>query len=55
MCPGLGAENIQQEAELVAIIGKTCRRVSVEDALDYVGGYTWEMMLVSEIGNTVVT
>ena len=38
--PGLGAENIQQEAELVAIIGKTCRRVSVEDALDYVGGYT---------------
>ena len=24
--PGLGAENIQQEAELVAIIGKTCRR-----------------------------
>lgn len=28
------------EAELVAVIGKTCRNVSVEEALDYVFGYT---------------
>ena len=28
------------EAELVAVIGKTARNVSVEDALDYVFGYT---------------
>ncbi len=28
------------EAELVAVMGKPCRNVSVEDALDYVFGYT---------------
>lgn len=28
------------EAELVAVIGKTCRNVSAEEALDYVFGYT---------------
>jgi 5-oxopent-3-ene-1,2,5-tricarboxylate decarboxylase/2-hydroxyhepta-2,4-diene-1,7-dioate isomerase len=28
------------ECELVAIIGKPARRVSTDDALDYVGGYT---------------
>ena len=28
------------EAELVAVIGKTARNVSVEEALDYVFGYT---------------
>ena len=28
------------EAELAAIIGRTCRRVDEADALDYVGGYT---------------
>ena len=31
---------MQEEAELVAIIGKPCRNVSEEDALDYVFGYT---------------
>ena len=31
---------MQEEAELVAIIGKPCRRVSEADALDYVFGYT---------------
>ncbi len=28
------------EGELVVIMGRACRHVSVEDALDYVGGYT---------------
>lgn len=34
------AEEVQEEAELVAIIGKPCRRVSEAHALDYVFGYT---------------
>ena len=33
------AEEYDYEAELVAIIGKTARYVSVDDALDYVMGY----------------
>ena len=32
--------NVQPEAELALVIGKTARRVSAEDALDYVLGYT---------------
>ena len=32
--------NIQPEAELALVIGKTARRVSAADALDYVLGYT---------------
>lgn len=28
------------EGELVVVIGRACRKVSVENALDYVGGYT---------------
>jgi len=31
---------VDHEAELVAIIGKRCRRVTTENALDYVLGYT---------------
>ncbi len=34
------AKQVQEEAELVAIIGKPCRRVSEAQALDYVFGYT---------------
>ena len=34
------AREVQEEGELVAVIGKPCRRVSREDALDYVFGYT---------------
>lgn len=34
------ATGVEEEAELVAIIGKPCKRVSKEDALDYVLGYT---------------
>ena len=34
------AGSVQEEAELVAIIGKPCRNVSEADALDYVFGYT---------------
>ncbi|RKQ90229.1 2-keto-4-pentenoate hydratase/2-oxohepta-3-ene-1,7-dioic acid hydratase in catechol pathway [Solirubrobacter pauli] len=33
-------ERVDWEVELAAIIGKTARNVSVEDALSYVGGYT---------------
>jgi 2-keto-4-pentenoate hydratase/2-oxohepta-3-ene-1,7-dioic acid hydratase in catechol pathway len=33
-------KNIDWEIELVAVIGKTARQVSVERALDYVAGYT---------------
>ena len=35
-----GVEEVEYEAELVAVIGKTARNVSEEDALDYVLGYT---------------
>jgi 2-keto-4-pentenoate hydratase/2-oxohepta-3-ene-1,7-dioic acid hydratase in catechol pathway len=35
-----GARRVDAEGELVAVIGKPCRSVSVEDALDYVFGYT---------------
>jgi len=34
-----GREHIDYECELVAVIGRTTRRVPVEDALDYVFGY----------------
>ena len=34
------AGSVQEEAELVAIIGRSCRNVSEADALDYVLGYT---------------
>ncbi len=33
------AENVDFEAELAVIIGKTCKNVSEADALDYVAGY----------------
>lgn len=32
--------NIQEEAELTAVIGRRCKRVKKKDALDYVLGYT---------------
>ncbi len=35
-----GCERVDYEGEMVAVIGKTCRRVSTEDALSYVFGYT---------------
>ena len=35
-----GAGRVDEEAELVVVIGKTCSKVSPEDALDYVLGYT---------------
>jgi 2-keto-4-pentenoate hydratase/2-oxohepta-3-ene-1,7-dioic acid hydratase in catechol pathway len=35
-----GARRVDAEGELVAVIGKPCRSVSVEDALGYVFGYT---------------
>ena len=35
-----GAENVHYEAELVAIIGREAKGVSVDDALDYVFGIT---------------
>ncbi len=34
------AGRVDYEGELVAVIGRTCRRVSVDQALDYVFGYT---------------
>lgn len=34
------AKQVDYEAELVAVIGRTARHVSAEDALDYVLGYT---------------
>ena len=40
ICIPDGAENVEEEAELVAVIGKRCKKVSKEDALDYVLGYT---------------
>ena len=35
-----GAKNVHYEAELVIVIGKKARRVSVADAPDYIFGYT---------------
>ncbi len=35
-----GAGETHYEGELVAVIGKTCKRVTPEAALDYVLGYT---------------
>ncbi len=34
------AGRVDYEGELVAVIGRTCRRVAPEEALDYVFGYT---------------
>jgi 2-keto-4-pentenoate hydratase/2-oxohepta-3-ene-1,7-dioic acid hydratase in catechol pathway len=34
------SQRVEHEAELVIVIGKTCRWVSAENALDYVFGYT---------------
>lgn len=38
--PKDATELVQYEGELVVVIGKKCKRVSEEDALDYVFGYT---------------
>jgi len=38
--PKDATEQVQYEGELVAVIGKQCKRVSEADALDYVFGYT---------------
>lgn len=38
--PRDASQHVQYEGELVAVIGKTCRRVSEDHALDYVLGYT---------------
>ncbi len=35
-----GARRVDAEGEMVAVIGRTCRRVSPSHALDYVFGYT---------------
>jgi 2-keto-4-pentenoate hydratase/2-oxohepta-3-ene-1,7-dioic acid hydratase in catechol pathway len=35
-----GARRVDAEGELVAVIGRTCRKVTSEEALDYVLGYT---------------
>ncbi len=35
-----GSERVDYEGELVAIIGKTCRKVPITESLDYVFGYT---------------
>ncbi|AEJ40079.1 2-hydroxyhepta-2,4-diene-1,7-dioate isomerase [Sulfobacillus acidophilus TPY] len=37
--PPVGAEQIDYEAELVLVMGRRCRNVSVDDALHYVLGY----------------
>ncbi len=36
----LHSDQVDYEAELAVVIGKRCKNVSVEDALDYVLGYT---------------
>lgn len=36
----LHSDQVDYEAELAVVIGKTCKNVSAEDALDYVLGYT---------------
>jgi 2-keto-4-pentenoate hydratase/2-oxohepta-3-ene-1,7-dioic acid hydratase in catechol pathway len=38
--PKDASEVVQYEGELVAVIGKRCRRVTEDEALDYVFGYT---------------
>ena len=38
--PRDATDQVQYEGELVAVIGRRCRRVSEADALDYVFGYT---------------
>ena len=38
--PRDASELVQYEGELVAVIGKKCRRVSEREALDYILGYT---------------
>ena len=38
--PADATEQLQYEGELVVVIGKTCRNVSENEALDYVLGYT---------------
>jgi 2-keto-4-pentenoate hydratase/2-oxohepta-3-ene-1,7-dioic acid hydratase in catechol pathway len=38
--PKDATEQVQYEGELVAVIGKRCKRVSEAEALDYVFGYT---------------
>ncbi len=40
MIPKDASEVVQYEGELVAVIGKTCRKVTEAQALDYVFGYT---------------
>lgn len=35
-----GARRVDAEGEMVAVVGRACRRVSASDALDYVFGYT---------------
>jgi 2-keto-4-pentenoate hydratase/2-oxohepta-3-ene-1,7-dioic acid hydratase in catechol pathway len=35
-----GARRVDAEGELVAVIGRTCRKVTPEEALDHVFGYT---------------
>ena len=35
-----GLETLEEEGEMVVVIGKRCRNVSKEEALDYVLGYT---------------
>ena len=35
-----GCRFLNYEGEVAVVIGRRCHRVSVEDALDYVGGYT---------------
>ena len=39
-CRPANVEYMHYEAELVAVIGKTARRVKQSEAMDYVGGYT---------------
>lgn len=38
--PAMAPTEVDYEAELAIVIERTCRKVSVEDALDYVLGYT---------------
>ncbi|MDT8389310.1 MAG: fumarylacetoacetate hydrolase family protein [Lentisphaeria bacterium] len=38
--PGAAPDNVDYEAELAVVIGKTAKKVRVDEALDYVFGYT---------------
>ncbi len=40
LLPRLAPDEVDYEGELAVVIGKTAKNVSVEDALDYVFGYT---------------